>query len=77
MVAFTAVSGTVADAYGVDSSLVEANVMVFFISFLVFNFFAMFALEWKKGKGLDIAFRVCAILIIIGAWGKYFALYIK
>lgn len=73
MVAFTAISGTVAEAFDVDESIVNYNVMVFFISFMVFNFFAMYALEWKKGSGVTYAFKASAVSIIIGAWGKYFA----
>jgi hypothetical protein len=74
MVAFTAIAETVADAYGVDDEDVTFLVMVFFISFMVFNFFAMFALEWKQGRGVAICFRVSAVSIMIGAWGKWFSL---
>jgi hypothetical protein len=74
MVAFTAIASTVGIAYGVETSVVNYCVMIFFISFLVFNFFAMYALEWRKGNGVTICFKASALIIILGAWGKYFAL---
>jgi hypothetical protein len=74
MVAFTAIADTVHKAYDVSDYEVTLLVMVFFISFMVFNFFAMYALEWKQGQGVAICFRISSVLIMIGAWGKYFSL---
>jgi hypothetical protein len=34
----------------------------------------MYALEWRKGNGVTICFKASALLVILGAWGKYFAL---
>lgn len=62
------------DAYEVDDEKVTLCVMVFFISFMVFNFVAMYALEWKQGKGVAHCFRVSSVMITIGAWGKFWSL---
>ena len=47
MVAFTAIAETVGKAYDVEAEKITFLVMVFFISFMVFNFIAMYTLEWK------------------------------
>ena len=74
MVAFTAIAETVGKAYDIEDEKITFLVMVFFISFMVFNFIAMYALEWKQGKGVAICFRLSAFFIMIGAWGKFYSL---
>ena len=45
MVSFSPVSSIVADVYGVSAVIVNSCVVVFLLSFIVFNFMSVWALE--------------------------------
>ena len=67
MMNFTSISETVADIYMVDDIVVNSCVLVFLISFILMNFFTVFALEYS----INVTFKVCAIMTIIGVWLRW------
>ena len=68
MMNFASVSTTVALVYNVNDIIVNGCVLVFLISFIVMNFFTVYALEWSVSK----TFKICSVMIILGAWLRYF-----
>lgn len=71
MMTFSPVSKTVGTVFGVEDIIVNSCVMIFLVSFIVFNFPTVYILE---KLGLSKTFRFCALGTVAGAWGRYFAL---
>lgn len=67
MMNFSAVSMTVAEVYEVPVAVVNLNVMVFLIAFVIFNFPTIPALE----KSMKWTFKISALLMVAGAWLRY------
>ena len=68
---FIPIAVPVANIYGVKSIIVNNCVSFFFISYVLFNFSSVQALE-KLGSG--ITFKVCSFCLILGSWARYFTM---
>lgn len=67
MINFSPVSTIIADVYDVSSIVVNFNVMVFLICFILFNFASVSAIE----KSISKTFKTAAFFNVVGAWGRY------
>ena len=67
MMTFSPVSKTVGQIYKVSDLVVNFNVMVFLISFVLFNFGSVQALEHSMAK----TFKLCAVSMVLGSWARW------
>ena len=71
MTSFSPISSIVAESFGVSAILVNSGVVVFLLSFILFNFAAVSAIE---RLGTSVTFRVCAVFTIAGVWLRFWLL---
>ena len=67
MMNFSPVSVDISKIYNVDSLVVNFNVMIFLISFIVFNFASVASIE----KSISWTFKISSFFTVFGVWGRW------
>ena len=69
MMTFSSISAIVAKIYDISDTTVSLCFTLFLLSIVMFNFVAVHLLETI---GISLTFKISAVGIIFGAWGRWF-----
>ena len=65
---FASTSEVIAKVYGVSGMVVNTCVALFYVAYL---FLLIPVIWWMDNYGTLYPIKICAILMIVGAWGRY------
>ena len=68
MTTFVTTSTVISEIYDVNAAVVNTCASLFFISFVILNFAAVYVIE---RMGCTFCCKTSAIVIIVAAWGRF------